>query len=1768
MNLLWIISIILILNVQQLFAQTFSNATVVAIPDNNATGIYSNITVNNIPPTAVVSSVSVNITHPYDGDVDIYLVDPFNNAYDLSTDNGGTGDNYVNTVFSNSGGTSITAGVAPFTGTYIPEAALTTTGISPSGTWKLHVLDDASGDVGQLNSWSITFNVPTCPTVGVYPIINSVTYSFPLTVNCASDYVWIRSNSSTTAGGSLNPGMSIQITPTNSQTTGNNIHGYEQHAGTWYNYWSDLNSPANSNRTFSMYEVDNATSTSLGIELCDVRTDVDMPYLISDATCGGIITSGTWTANDGSNAGATGPSSPPPGTGCQFIPFATSSVKGSATYSCPTCPGGSLDLSAESYGWAYFDPAIAGPGVYDITYRFNNTCTAPYNCDNSTTVRITVTAVNTISLSSAAGTNNQTKCINTAISNITYATVGATGATVSGLPTGVSGSWAGNVVTISGTPSVSGTFNYTVTSSGGCPTVTATGTITVTPNNTISLSSAAGTNAQTVCLNSSITNITYSTVGATGATFSGLPGGVSGSWAGNVATISGSPNTTAGSPFTYTVNLTGGCGTISTTGTITVTPNNTITLNSAAGTNAQAVCLNSAITTISYSTTGATGATISGLPSGVSGSWAGNFVTISGSPNTAVGSPFNYSVTLTGGCGTVTANGTITITPNNTIALNSAAGTDAQTVCLNSGITNITYNTTGATGANVSGLPSGVSGSWAGNLVTISGSPNTTVGSPFTYTVNLTGGCGTITTTGTITVTPNNTITLSSAAGTNAQAVCLNSTIANISYSTTGATGATISGLPAGVTGSWAANTVTISGSPTTVVGSPFTYTITLTGGCGTITANGTINVNPLPVINSVSSTNVTICAGSDGTITINASGTPPFQYSINGGLNFYSNGGSFTGLSNGTYGIAIKDGNGCITLGSNVSISDGGAPAAPVAGTTATYCSGSTLSDLSATASAGGTLTWYSNAGLTTIIGTGTTLTPGNNVGVTNYYVTESAAGCQSAATMVTITIIAPPSANAGTDQSICGNSAIFTGNTAATGTGTWTLISGSGTITAPNSPTSGVTGLGVGANVFEWTINSAPCTPSSDQVTITGVASPTTAIAGSDQTICGGTSTLAGNTATIGTGTWTLVSGTGTVTTPNSPTSGVTGLTVGTNIFQWTIANPPCTSSSDQMSIIITSLPTVADAGIDQSVCGNTATFAANTATIGTGTWSLISGSGTITAPNSPISGVSGLGIGANVFEWTISSPPCTPSSSQVTITGVATPTTANAGSDQTLCGSTTNLAGNTPTVGTGTWTLISGSGTITAASSPTSGITGLAIGVNVFEWTITNAPCASSADQVSITITSTPNSAAAGSDQSVCGTTATLAGNSAATGTGAWTLISGSGIITAPSSPTSGITGLGIGPNIFEWTISSPPCTPSSDQVIITGVASPTTSNAGPDQTLCSDITTLAGNTATIGTGTWIFISGSGTITSPTSPNSGVTGLSAGVNVLQWTIMNAPCTSSSDQVSITISSTPTTAIAGTDHSVCGTTETLAGNTATSGTGIWSLVSGTGTIVTPTSSSSNVTGLGIGANVFEWTISNPPCTPSTDQVTITGVTSPTIANAGLDQTLSYGTSTTTLAGNTATIGTGTWTFISGAGTVTTPSSPTSGITGLGSGLNVFQWTIVNAPCPSSSDTVIINIPELPIEIPTAITPNGDGINDDFEITHIDGFPEISIEIFNRWGDKIFLFEGSGTEYSVSSNRWNGKNGGKELPMGSYVFIVKLGKDKDPVKGVVSIIR
>ncbi|NHF71441.1 T9SS type B sorting domain-containing protein, partial [Flavobacterium sp. F372] len=286
--------------------------------------------------------------------------------------------------------------------------------------------------------------------------------------------------------------------------------------------------------------------------------------------------------------------------------------------------------------------------------------------------------------------------------------------------------------------------------------------------------------------------------------------------------------------FNYTVTTTGGCPPATTTGTITVTPNNTVTAASTAPT----LCVNTALTAITHTTTGGTGiGAATGLPAGVTASWAANTITISGSP-TATGT-FNYTIPLTGGCGLFNATGTITVTPNNTVT----AASSSPTLCVNTALTAITHTTTGATGIGAAtGLPAGVTAIWAANTITISGSPTAT--GTFNYTIPLTGGCGVVNATGTITVSELPTANISYGA----TSYCYDAANTNVTLVGTGPyTGGSFSAIPSGLV----INAVTGEISPSTSTAGTYTvrYLVPANGGCSSYFVTTTVTIIPKPVL-------------------------------------------------------------------------------------------------------------------------------------------------------------------------------------------------------------------------------------------------------------------------------------------------------------------------------------------------------------------------------------------------------------------------------------------------------------------------------------------------------------------------------------------------------------------------------------------------------------------------------------------------------------------------------------------------------------------------------------------------------------------------------------------------------------------------------------------------------------------------------------------------------------------------------------------------------
>lgn len=113
--------------------------------------------------------VLLDITHTFDADLDVFLIAPDGTRVELFTDVGGGGDDFTQTRLDDEAATPISAGSAPFTGSFQPEGDLTLVdGISITGTWLLEVTDDAGGDEGTLNAWSLFIDVlppPPAPDI-------------------------------------------------------------------------------------------------------------------------------------------------------------------------------------------------------------------------------------------------------------------------------------------------------------------------------------------------------------------------------------------------------------------------------------------------------------------------------------------------------------------------------------------------------------------------------------------------------------------------------------------------------------------------------------------------------------------------------------------------------------------------------------------------------------------------------------------------------------------------------------------------------------------------------------------------------------------------------------------------------------------------------------------------------------------------------------------------------------------------------------------------------------------------------------------------------------------------------------------------------------------------------------------------------------------------------------------------------------------------------------------------------------------------------------------------------------------------------------------------------------------------------------------------------------------------------------------------------------------------------------------------------------------
>jgi hypothetical protein len=509
------------------------------------------------------------------------------------------------------------------------------------------------------------------------------------------------------------------------------------------------------------------------------------------------------------------------------------------------------------------------------------------------------------------------------------------------------------------------------------------------------------------------------------------------------------------------------------------------------------------------------------------------------------------------GCGVSVNSNTYSFTTTGIATPGTISGNASQ--CAS--VPNQTYSITAVSGAlsYTWSVPSGwtiTSGTNSNSITVTTGS----AGGNITVVANGSSGCNSGTSTLAVTIGGS----VSSASST--PVVCVNNAIPTITHATTGFTAITNSGvsgangLPAGVSATFASNTITITGTPTTSVGSPFTYNIPLTSSsCGTGNATGTITVNAAPSAPSATAATSISCAGFTANWGAVAGATKYYlEVSPDSGFSNYNIGGfsnqdagnmtsyNVTGLQSGqTYYYRVRAFNSCGTSvnSTRITVTVNASPTG-LSYTTASpvYCLGTAITTNSATLTGTGTFSVSPAlpAGLSLNSSTGAiTGTPTTATAVANYIVTATNS-CGSVQTTLNITVNAKPVIADKVVAAICSG-------------GSFTLQPINGTDVVPASTTyswsapvvTGISGLssGSGASNISGTLTNtttaainvvytvtptgpaaSSCSGSSFTVTVTVNAPVTAGVIGTNQTICSGTAPITLTSTTAGTGSGTI--------------------------------------------------------------------------------------------------------------------------------------------------------------------------------------------------------------------------------------------------------------------------------------------------------------------------------------------------------------------------------------------------------------------------------------------------------------------------------------------------------------------------------------------------------------------------------------------------------------------------------------------------------------------
>jgi gliding motility-associated-like protein len=1264
----------------------------------------------------------------------------------------------------------------------------------------------------------------------------------------------------------------------------------------------------------------------------------------------------------------------------------------------------------------------------------------------------------------------------------------------------------------------SGTVKLVIKTTGSvlCPEAKDSVLLTYTPAPTVSAGSPV-----TVCANNSAVALTGTATNQTGVTWSGGTGTFT--TPGNLSTTYNPSGTETNITTAKTVTLTltaskAGCNSVTSNVNVTINPPPIVS----AGAD-QTICKNDSVN-LAGTVTNAAG----GTWTGGTGKFTPNANTLTANykPSAAELSGSSVILTLTS-----TGNGLCNAVPKqmkiNFTAAPTAVITGPSSVCANNAAISLSSTITQATGQKWIGS--------GGSFVANTSAPSVTytptageISSGFTGIVLQTTGGSCPPTADTIIISF---IPAPTVSGGSPISICSNNPTGSLIGTVTGVATVTWSSPTGGLFSAPTNPKTNYTATATDITNGSVTLTVTANKAtCNPVSSTVVVTVTPAPTVTAGPSR--TVCANNP-TATFNGSVTGPAGIGVlwTGGDGTF---GSPTSV-NTTYTAGPNDLiAGTVTL---TITTTGNGNCSPVSATTTmtitakpTVTAGSySVCSNNAAVSLNGAVTvatggqWVGGAGSFSpsrnILNPTYTPTAGEiSAGSLNLTLQSTGNGnCNVVSAIAPITFTPAPTVTPATPVNVCADAptaTITTTKTLATGV-LWSGGSG-GTIASPTalSTTYTPTLAEISAGTVTLTVTTTgngTCSAVASTLTILIAPAPT-ANAGSNQIVCGTVSTVSTLTGTVTGatgGTWTKVSGTGSIANANSLSTTYTPSALdivngSVTLKLTTTGNGLCQPVSSTMTITYTPEPSI-NAGANQIVCSTELPITLS-ATGSPAQWNTSGGSfGNVNSLNTTYTPSAGE-VSAGTVTLSISTTPsgaCPIKTSSITITIPAGPIVNPGAATQTMCGSLTSyqLNGVVTNATGGIWTtngtgsFLPNANTLNATYTPST--TDRTNGSVILTLTSTgNGLCKQVSNQTTLMITPAIT-VSAGPNQTLCADVSgiPLKGAVSVASGGIWSITSGNGSITSPTSLITTYT-----PTLSDITTGSVSllltstgnggCPAVTSPVTFTLTPAPTLTQ-GPNQTICGDSAFVQLNASiTVATGILWTSNGTGSF-APNNVTLNAKYIPSAADVTAGTVIltaqttgNGTCNPITKSLTVTI--TPVVTLnQGSNQTVCENNSTVNLNAViTTASAVNWTTNGTGSFASQTSPTTTYTpsAADISSGLVTLTVSttgNGTCKTKTGKVQVTIVPSP-IVDAGLPQTLCANTSSISLNGSVIHATGGTWTS-NGTGSFANPNSvvttytPTSADTTAGS-VTFTLTSTGNGSCNAVSKSVIVTFQKMPV--------------------------------------------------------------------------------------------